>query len=281
MVQQHVLDGLGRWAERATGLRALHGRTGVERLAAPYIVLEWRRRPAPKSPRHELEVAAAPLGGRLALSAAEGEDVAVAVNLSRARLTRGAGEALADLASRLAAALSPALAGRVTLGVDGDDVVAAPVAAGDLWRVEAVEGATATYEGGTSPARLVDRVWSSSVRVRVVAAPSTSGAAGSAGDGGAAGEILTALQDALDEAWCQELFDAFGFRRTEEAEEAPADERRVGATLEDRSYFDLVLGVTTRYARRAEPAVAVSVALSLDQEPPPQPQPLDQVILDG
>ena len=281
MVQQHVLDAIGRWAERATGLRALHARTAAERLAPPYVSLAWRRRPAPKSPPYVVEVAAAPLAGLVTVTAAEGGDAAVVVNLARVRLTRGAGESLDDLAARVAAALAPPLAGRVVVTPAGPDIALAPVVVGDLWRVEAVEGAEAGPTGGTAPARLVDRLWSSTVRVRVVAGRATSGEAGQAGDGAGASELLAALQAALDEPWCQELFDSFGVRRAEEATEAPDEERRVGATLEDRSYFDLVLGVSARYALRAEAATVVSAGVALDQDPPPLEQPLDQVIADG
>lgn len=281
MVQQHVLDALGRWAGRATGRPVIHGRTNVERPAVPYVVLEWRGRPAAKTPRYVHELAEAPLGGRLVLTALEGGDVVVTVNLARARLVRDVGETLAQLAARVVAALSAPLSGRVAVVVDGDDVVATPQAPGDLWRVEALVGATASYEGGTAPARIADRVWSSSVRVRVVGGRTTSGEAGVAGDGRGASELLAELQDSLDEEWAIDLLESFGVRRSEEATEARAEERRVGATLEDRSYFDLVLGVSTRYALRAEPATAIVASVSIDQDPPPQDNPVDQVISDG
>lgn len=282
MVAQLVLDALGRWAERATGLRALHGKTGTDRLDPPYVALEWRRRPAPKSPRHETELAAAPLGGRVTLTAAEGGWSTLTVNLGRVSMQRGVGEGLDELATRAAALLRPMVAGRVVVTTDGAAVVAAPVVVGDLWRVSALEGAVAAYEGGEAAARIVDRVWSSVVRVRVVGARATSGAAGQAGDGAAVPELLAALQDALDVAWCRELFDCFGIRRTEEASEAPADERRTNATLEDRSYFDLVLGVSTRHAEPAEPATVVVVGYKLDQDPAPNPAPHQiEVTIDG
>lgn len=279
MVQQVVLDGLGRWAERATGLRALHGKTGTDRLATPYVSLEMRRRPVPKTAQHVREVADMYPGGRLVLTAAEGDALTVRVNLAWVRLVRGVGESLDTLAGRVVAALTAPLAGRVTPSVDGADVVLTALVLGDLWRLEVVEGATASYEGETAPARLCDRLWSVVVRVRLVGAAATSGQAGIAGDGNGAAELLAALQEALDEPWAFEILESFGMRRTEEATEAPAEERRANALLEDRSYFDLVLGVSTRYARPTEAASKVSIKTQLNANPP-NPDPLQQV-LDG
>lgn len=279
MVQQVVLDGLGRWAERATGLRVLHGKTGTDRLATPYVSLEMRRRPAPKTAQHVREVPDMYPLGRIALTAAEGDALAVRVNLVWVRLVRGVGEPLAALAARVVAALAAPLAGRVTASVDGADVLLTVLVLGDLWRLEAIEGATVSYEGDAAPARLCDRLWAVRVRVRLVGATATSGQAGAAGDGNGAAELLATLQEALDEPWAFEILESFGMRRTEEATEAPAEERRANALLEDRSYFDLVLGVSTRYARPAEAASKVSIQTQLNANPP-NPDPLQQV-LDG
>lgn len=282
LVAQLVLDAVGRWAEHATGLKALHAKQDTGRRALPYVSLEWRRRPVPKSAPYEAERTGLPLGGRITLTALEGEWSGATVNLARPRVQRGVGETLAELAVRLAVLLRPMLAGRVIVTTDGDDIVLAPVATGDLWRLSSIEGCTTTYEGGTGSARLIDRVWASIIRVRVIGAPATSGAAGQAGDGNSIAELLAAMQDALDRDWCRELFDQFGIRRTVEATEAPAEQQRANANLEDRSYFDLEIGISTRYAAAAEVAETIVVGVKLDQEPPPNDAPItDEVTING
>lgn len=272
LVQQLVLDAVGRWAERASGLRAIHDGHSTTERAPPYLGLEWIERPTQSSPRIEYDLDACPTSGLLTLTAAEGAQVAVVVNLARARLTRDVGEPLAALAGRVATELAPMLAGRVVVATAGAGVTLTPVTIGDLWDVGAVEGATASTAGEVA-ARVVDRVWRCAVRVNVIKAPPSSGQAGVAGDGETAAEIVAALLEALYEPWCQALFDGFGVRRVGEPTEAPARPRRANARLVDRSWFDLPLSITSRFALPPEPATAVVFALKTAPANPPDPPP--------
>lgn len=303
LVQQPVLDALGRWARYATGITVMHGDqlgTGAAPGAAPprptppYVLVEFTERPAPKSPKFVRELDAL-AGALVELTAAPDEPVALLVNLARlfevgevdgpgsdigeVPVTRGPAESLADLAARVAGLLQAQLAGRVDITA-GDGVLAlSPVRLGDLWRVEALAGASVVL-GDSEPARIVDRLWGCSVRVWIYGARTTSGAAGVAGDGNTTAELAAALLESLDEDWCRSLFDTFGMRRTNEPEIVATAGRKSHALREDRAYFDLELGVSSRYSLASRPVAQVQFGLQLSQTPAPEgdPPPVEQEI---
>lgn len=268
-IMQHVLDALGRWAERATGVDVQHGEQNVVKPEPPYISLEWIDELAQAGPKIEYEVTAAPTSASFVVTAAALGWTALVVNNARATLQRGALEALTDFTDRLMALLVPMSTGRLTLSRAGDDGInVAVVTTGDLYRAWAIEGATVTT-AGSGNAKVIERPYRGTVRVWCVGASPTSGQAGVAGTGRTTGELLAALMEGLDRPWCRELFDAFLMRRTGEPTVATARGRRLGPRREGRSYFDLPLGVTARFALATEPALVVPFALSDSPEPAP------------
>jgi len=305
LVQQHTLDALGRWAAIATGITVMHGeQTGSgssptgpapPRPAPPYVLLEFVGKPATASPKFERELDA-PTSATVTLDAAHGEFVAFIVNLVRPfdigevagpgsdidelPVQRGVAETLPELAARIETMMSAQLAGRVDIAIVGDDLVFTPVRHGDLWRAENIENTTIVLGDG-EPARIVDRLWRCTVRVWVYGAKTTSGAAADAGDGNTTTELTAALLEALDTDWCRALFDTFGIRRTNEPEVVTPSGRKNHALREDRAYFDLTLGVPSRYSLAPKPTAQVQFGLQVGQTPAPEgnPEPVEQEIV--
>ena len=270
IVQQQVMDALGAWAERATGIREVHAEQNSPKAARPYVAIEWLEEPGPTSSRVEREVAALPLSATATLSPAPEDWAAVAVNLARPGLQRGELESLSAFTDRYAAELRSFLFGRVTVARAGEaGITLAPVSLGDLWRAVAIENAVVTL-GETAPARIVERVYSGTARVWVVGAATTSGKAGEPGDGRGSMELTSLLVESLVELWCRELFDAFAVRcGTPEPQPVTKSARRSNATRENRSYIDLEISTTARFGVAPNAATAVGFSIGLQQSPPP------------
>lgn len=261
-VFQHVLDGLGRWAKRATGVVVVHGEQDITKPVPPYVALEWIDELAQASPKVEYEIDDAWTSATFTVTAAADGWSALRINLARPQLKRGALEALTDFADRLATEARAFVTGRLTITRQGAaNIVVTAVAAGDLYVAEVIEGAT-VVTAGSGNARIVERLYRGTLRVWVIGAAATSGEAGSAGLGLTTAELLAALMEGLDTAWCRELFDSFTMRRTGEPMLASARGRRRGSKREGRSYFDLPLGVTARFALAAEAVADVPFALA-------------------
>lgn len=261
-VFQHTLDALGRWAKRATGITVAHGEQGITKPLPPYVSLEWIDKLAQAGPKIEYEISDAWTSATFTVTAAAESWAALAINLARPALKRTALETLTAFADRLAAEARAFVTGRlVVTRVGAAGIVITAVAAGDLYHAAVIEGAT-VVTAGTGTARIVERLYRGTVRVWVIGATATSGEAGIAGLGLTTSELLAALMEGLDRPWCRELFDSFTMRRTGEPVLAPAQGRRLGSKREGRSYFDLPLGVTARFALAAEAVADVPFALA-------------------
>lgn len=278
IVQQQVMDALGRWAERATGIREVHADTDVTKAARPYLSIEWTEEPGPTSSRLERGLIGLPTTATATLSPAPEEWAAVAVNLARPGLLRAADEALTDFADRYAAELQAYLFGRVNVERVGEaDMVLTPASLGDLWRAVAIENASVVV-GEVAPVRITERVYEGTVKVWVVGAATTSGKAGEAGDGRGSMELVSLLVESLVEPWCRELFDQHGVRcGTPEPQPVTKSTRRSNAVRESRSSIDLRISVTARFGVAPNAATAVGFAIGLQQDPPPSE---DAVVVD-
>lgn len=268
-VQQHLLDAVGQWAERSTGLRAQHSAQNATGPIKPYLSLEWLSRPAATSPRVERLWTDQPTSGLITVTANVDEYAAVVVNLARRDVRRGLLETLSEATDRLAALLVGPLAGRVALERVGEDQIAlTPVTAGDLWRLASVVGATVSTAGSVS-ARIIERIYSGELRVWVIGGAVTAGAAGIAGTGQATGELAAKLTEDLVEPWCRELFDSYGVRcTTPEPRPVTSRGRRGSATHEDRAYIDIELSITARFSAPPKPTTGVVFGVKLE---PPAP----------
>ena len=265
-VQQHLLDAIGAWVERATGLRLQHGEQNATKPAAPYVSAEWLEEPGPTSPRVEREEASLPSSATLTLTAAEGGWSAAAVNLARPALLRDGGEALTDFADRWAAVLSALVAGRLeVVRVGVDDVEVTPVVQGDLWRAVGIEGVDVVVGEGL-PARIAERIYEGLVRIWVVGAARTAAKAGTAGDGAGVMEVIGVLAESIVEPWCRDLMDQRGVRVvTPEPRPATARSRRSNAAREVRAYIDVGISITSRFA--VAPDTVTTVGFGIGVQP--------------
>lgn len=267
IVQQHVLDALGRWAQRAAGLTVYHGEQNATKPTPPYVAIEWQERPTPESTARTVELIGLPTEATVTLTAAEEEWSAVRVNLAHPGLQRELGETIEDFAVRYAAELAPFLSGRVTVEAAGADLTLTPVNVGDLWLVQSIEHADVVL-GEPAPARVRSRGYAGLARVWVIGGAATSGQAGVAGSGAGIMELLSLLAEALSEDWCRELWDQFGVRcGTPEPTPSTEAGRRSNAVRETRAYIDIEIGVSARFGLPPDPIEAVGFSVNLSPDP--------------